>query len=128
MATVASLQDCAGFHKRLPTCPSRAGVETVESEWRCVSHDPDVKGAQIDLVIERADRVVNLCEMKFCSEQFAIDAAYAARLREKVGAFKRETGTNSNCHVTFVTTYGLRRNAYSGIANSEVTMDDLFRN
>ena len=86
-----------------------------------------MKGAQIDLVIERADRVVNLCEMKFCSEQFAIDAAYAARLREKVGAFKRETGTNSNCHVTFVTTYGLRRNAYSGIANSEVTMDDLFR-
>ena len=39
-----------------------------------------------------------------------------------------ETGTNSNCHVTFVTTYGLRRNAYSGIANSEVTMDDLVRN
>ena len=105
-----------------------SGVETSESEWRCVSHDPDVKGAQIDLVIERADRVVNLCEMKFCSEQFAIDAAYATRLREKVGAFKRETGTNSNCHVTFVTTYGLRRNAFSGIANSEVTMDDLFRN
>ena len=51
-----------------------------------------------------------------------------AELAGEVGAFKRETRTDSNCHVTFVTTYGLRRNAYSGIANSEVTMDDLFRN
>ncbi|MBP5545505.1 MAG: ATP-binding protein [Kiritimatiellae bacterium] len=104
-----------------------SGIETKESAWRCSSRDPDVKGAQIDLVIERADRVVNLCEMKFCSEQFSIDAGYAASLREKVGAFKRETGTRANCHLTFVTTYGLRRNKYSSIAQSEVTLDDLFR-
>ena len=104
-----------------------AGVETRESAWRCVSDDPDVKGAQIDLVIERADRVVNLCEMKFCSEKFAIDADYAAALREKVGAYRRETGTRDNCHLTFVTTYGLRRNPQSAMVQSEVTLDDLFR-
>lgn len=103
-----------------------AGVETGESAWRCVSRDPDVKGAQIDLVIRRADRVVNLCEMKFCSEKFAIDAAYAEKLREKIGAFKRKTGTRDNCHLTFVTTYGLRRNPHSSMVQSEVTLDDLF--
>lgn len=103
-----------------------AGVETDESAWRCVSRDPDVKGAQIDLVIRRADRVVNLCEMKFCSEKFAIDAVYAEKLREKIGAFKRETGTRGNCHLTFVTTYGLRRNPHSSMVQSEVTLDDLF--
>ena len=104
-----------------------SGVETSESSWRCVSDDPDVRGAQIDLVIERGDRVVNLCEIKFASEKFAIDADYAVRLREKVGAFKRETGTRDNCHLTFVTTYGLRRNSHCGIVQSEVTLDDLFR-
>lgn len=103
-----------------------AGVETSESAWRCTSRDADVKGAQIDLVIRRADRVVNLCEMKFCSEKFAIDAGYAEKLREKIGAFKRETGTRDNCHLTFVTTYGLRRNAHSAMVQSEVTLDDLF--
>ena len=103
------------------------GVETSESSWRCVSDDPDVRGAQIDLVIERGDRVVNLCEMKFASEKFTIDADYAVHLREKVGAFKRETGTRDNCHLTFVTTYGLRRNNHCGIVQSEVTLDDLFR-
>ena len=78
-------------------------------------------------MIERGDRVVNLCEMKFASEKYAIDAAYAANLREKVGAFRRESGTRGNCHLTFVTTYGLRRNAYIGIVQSEVTLNDLFR-
>ena len=91
-----------------------------------MTRDPDVKGAQIDLVIRRADRVVNLCEMKFDSEKFAIDAGYAEKLREKIGAFKRETGTRDNCHLTFVTTYGLRRNAHSAMVQSEVTLDDLF--
>lgn len=52
-------------------------METDESAWRCVSRDPDVKGAQIDLVIRRADRVVNLCEMKFCSEKFTLDDLFA---------------------------------------------------
>ena len=102
-------------------------METNESSWRCVSDDPDVRGAQIDLVIERGDRVVNLCEIKFASEKFAIDADYAVRLREKVGAFKRETGTRDNCHLTFVTTYGLRRNGHCGIVQSEVTLEDLFK-
>ena len=50
-----------------------------------------------------------------------------ACLREKVGAFRRETGIGDNCHLTFVTTYGLRRNSHCGMVQSEVTLDDLFR-
>ncbi len=118
---------CLQHSEQIKAALGISGVETSESAWRCVSRDPDIQGAQIDLVIERADRVVNLCEMKFSSEQFAITADYAAKLREKVGAFKRETGTRANCHLTFVTTYGLRRNANSAMVQSEVTMDDLFR-
>ena len=104
-----------------------SGVETEESAWRSESRDPDLRGGQIDLVIRRADRVTNLCEMKFASEQFVIDADYATRLREKIGAFKRETKTRDNCHLTMVTTYGVRRNLHSGIVQSEVVLDDLFK-
>lgn len=118
---------CLQHSRQIKAALGVSGVETNESSWRCVSDDPDVRGAQIDLVIERGDRVVNLCEMKFAAEKFTIDADYAARLREKVGAFKRETGTRDNCHLTFVTTYGLRRNGHCGIVQSEVTLDDLFR-
>ena len=118
---------CLQHSRQIKAALGIAGVETSESSWRCVSCDPDVRGAQIDLVIERGDRVVNLCEMKFASEKFAIDAAYAASLREKIGAFRRETGTRGNCHLTFVTTYGLRKNGPSGMVQSEVTLDDLFK-
>ncbi len=118
---------CLQHTRQIKAALGIAGVETSESSWRCISEDPDVKGAQIDLVITRGDRVVNLCEMKFVSEKFVIDAEYASRLREKIGTFKRETGTHCNCHLTFVTTYGVRRNVHSGIVQSEVTLDDLFR-
>ena len=118
---------CLQHSRQIKAALGISGVETSESAWRCASRDPDVRGAQIDLVIKRGDRVVNLCEMKFASEKFGIDAEYASRLREKVGAFRRETGMRGNCHLTFVTTYGLRRNAYIGIVQSEVTLDDLFR-
>lgn len=117
---------CLQHSRQIKAALGIAGVETEESSWRCTSKDPDLKGAQIDLVIRRADRVVNLCEMKFCSERFAIDAEYAEKLREKAGAFKRETGTKDNCHITLVTTYGLRRNVHSSAIQSEVTLDDLF--
>ena len=118
---------CLQHSQQIKAALGISGVETSESSWRCVSRDPDVRGAQIDLVIERGDRIVNLCEMKFASEKYAIDAAYATNLREKIGAFRRETGTRGNCHLTFVTTYGLRRNSHSGMVQSEVTLDDLFK-
>ena len=103
-----------------------SGVATNESSWRSVAKSSDGKGAQIDLVIERGDRVTNLCEMKFSSDEYAIGSDEAERLRGKVAAFRRETGTRNACHLTFVTTYGLLRNKNSCLVQSQVTMDDLF--
>ena len=103
-----------------------SGVLTNESEWRCRPSD-GTRGAQIDLVIERADHVVNLCEMKFSSGEYEVDANEAETLRNKVEAFRRYTHTTSACHLTFVTTYGVKRNRHSGIIQSQVTLDDLFQ-
>ena len=84
------------------------------------------RGAQIDLVIDRADHVLNICEMKFTADDFRIDKSYDAELRHKVTAFIEETRCRSSVHLTLVTTYALARNEYSGQVQSVVTMDDLF--
>ena len=101
-----------------------SGVSVEISSWRSAAN---TNGAQIDMLIDRADGVVNVCEMKFTRGEFSIGDAYAKRLRDRVQLFKDETGTRKSVHLTFVTTYGVKRNANAGMVQSEVTLDDLFR-
>ena len=70
------------------------GISGVHSEiypWHFPS-DGKTKGSQIDMVIERAERVVNLCEMKFTQNEFSIDKTYDAKLRDRLGSFARMIG------------------------------------
>jgi len=84
-------------------------------------------GAQIDLLIDRDDRVINICEIKFYSAEFTIDKKYAGELQNKIEAFRSHTKTKSSLFLTFITTYGLRQNQYrTQLVQNELTMDDLF--
>ena len=96
-----------------------AGVLTNTTAWRNSE-------AQIDLLIERNDKVINLCEIKYAQEKFIIDKKYDENLRNKRAAFKRETKTTKAVHLTMITTYGVKHNEYWGNIQSEVTMDNLF--
>jgi len=100
------------------------GVSTRISAWRSRRSTP---AAQIDLVIDREDGVINLCEMKFSLKPFVIDRDYDARIRERTETFRAETRTTKALHTTFVTTYGLSKSGYNGEVQSVVTLDDLFR-
>ena len=100
-----------------------SGVLTEIYSWKSKTHDP---GAQIDLVIERGDRVINLCEIKYASSEYLIDKAFDQNLRNKRSAFLAETHTRKAAHTTMITTYGLRKNAYQAGIPFEVTLDDLF--
>ena len=100
-----------------------SGIATDIFSWKSKTSDP---GAQIDLVISRADRIVNLCEVKFAKYEFEIKKDYADKLRNKVFAFGNETGISATTHLTFITTYGVKRNAHSNMVQSEVLLDDLF--
>jgi hypothetical protein len=93
------------------------------ASWRSKESE---NGAQIDLLIERNDKVINLCEMKFTNSQFVIDKRYDEMLRNKRETFKYETKTGKAIHLTMITTYGVKHNAYWSNIHSEVTMDDLF--
>ena len=101
-----------------------SGVQTEVSPWKSRK---EKDGAQIDMVIDRADRVINICEMKFCEDDFSINASYDKTLRNKLSTFVEETKCKSTLHLTVVTTYGLKFNEYSGRVQSVVTMEELFR-
>ena len=83
-------------------------------------------GGQIDMIIERADRIIHLCEMKFCMDTYRIKPEYERRLRDRSGLFRELTKTNKTLVHTFITTYGVANGKNRSIVHSEVTMDDLF--
>jgi uncharacterized protein len=70
--------------------------------------------------------VINICEMKYSISSFAIDKKYAENLRNKIGIFKEETKTRKPVFLTFVTTFGIKQNEYSGMVQSEIKMSALF--
>jgi hypothetical protein len=85
------------------------------------------KGAQIDLLIERRDFAINICEMKFSEKEFTIDKAYATELENKRNIFKEATGTKKSLFLTLVTTFGVQPNRYAiESIQASVTMDALF--
>ena len=104
------------------------GVLTDECSWQCSSDlEKGIYGSQIDLVIDRKDRVVNLCEMKYSELDYTITKEYDRKLKEKISDFRKVTKTRSSIHLTMVTTYGLERNKYSGHVQAVVTAEDLFQ-
>ena len=103
-----------------------SGVVSNDCSWQ-IARTAGHEGAQVDLLIDRNDGVINLCEMKFASSEYEINDMEERRARARKKLFKETTGTKKAVHLTYVTTYGLKRNTHSGIVQSEVTLDDLFR-
>ena len=102
-----------------------AGVLSEASSWFVKGKDGE-RGAQIDLVIDRSDNVINLCEMKFAKDEYEISKEDEEDLRHKASAFQKQTKTRKALHLTMVSTYGLKRNQYSDAVQSQVLLDDLF--
>ena len=96
-----------------------SGVQTSISTWRS-------PGAQIDLLIDRKDQVINICEMKFSINPFNIDKKYAEILRNKIGSFRQVTDTKKALFLTMITTYGLANSPYSGLVQNSLDMNILF--
>ena len=105
-----------------------SGVLSEESTWYTRGDEElGVPGAQIDLLIERRDRVINVCEIKFSLNEYVIDKEYDMIMRNKLEAFRRMTNCKKTLQTTMITTYGVKRGKYSGIIHSQITLDDLFQ-
>ena len=101
-----------------------AGVSTSESSW--IVSNGGKQQMQIDMLIDRADNVINLCEIKFYSTPFSIDRQYDAVLRERVQQLIEKIPRKKTVHLTIIAAFGIKANEYSGQVQSIVTLDDLF--
>jgi hypothetical protein len=100
-----------------------SGVQTEISSWVCTKKETN---AQIDLIIDRRDQVINLFEIKYSLDNYLITSKYAKELRQKIAVFQRETKTKKAIYFTMLTTYGLVENEHSGMVQNSLTMDNLF--
>ena len=111
----------------LPQMKKRLGISGIATNacaWRKQGGEGD--GAQIDLLIDRSDRTINICEMKFSEKPYSITKSYADALRLKMAIFAESTHIRKSLALTMVTTYGILPGIHSGIVQNEVLMDDLF--
>ena len=98
-----------------------SGIDANSSSWR---ND----NAQIDLLIDRSDRTINICELKFSESEFTISKSYADNIRNKKREFIAEMKDRKNVFVTFVTTFGVKSNNHSyDVMDNQVTVDSLFK-
>jgi uncharacterized protein len=119
---------CLKHVKQMKVALGITMVETSDAPWRYQANaKSSFPGTQIDLLIDRRDATINICEMKFSQSEFTIDSAYAKELRQKKEVFRQATGTKKNIFITMLTTYGVNNNPYYKelVANS-LTMNDLF--
>ncbi len=100
------------------------GIYTKTGSW---VEKNEEKGTQIDLLIDRADNTINLCEIKFYNSEFTLTKSYVDILRNKISVFKEKTKTKKNIFTTLITTYGIKINKYSTqYIQNELLIDDLF--
>lgn len=102
-----------------------SGVKTNVSAWS-VTGDETGNGVQIDLLIDRNDSIINLCEMKFYSNEFHITKSEDQKLRNRIEALKKEIPARKNIHLTIITSFGLAEGKYNGAVQKTITIDDLF--
>lgn len=98
-------------------------IHTEYYSWRSRQSKPAV---QIDMVIDRADNNITLCEMKYSQAEYALTKREYQNILNRVETFRSETATRKGLQPVIVTTYGLKKNEYSSVAYRTVVMDDLF--
>ncbi len=101
-----------------------SGIESSEYSWKSKKKKG---GAQIDLLIDRRDDVINLCEMKCTDKPYEVKAEYRENLINKITVFTEEVNMKKSVHVTLVTSNGYKRNEYSDVIQNVVEPDDLFK-
>ena len=116
---------CQKHTKEIKKALGISGIYTEETSWRDMNKDSG--GAQIDLIINRNDSCINLCEIKFSESEFVIDKKYADSIQHKISTFKEKTKTKKTIFFTAISLYGFKMNEYKlRWIQNEITMNDLF--
>lgn len=115
---------CLMHEKQIKKALGIAAVQTDVSAWKSKNLDQNV---QIDLLFDRRDQVITICEMKYSLNTFTIDKKYAQNLRDKISVFKYDSQSKSAVHLAMITTYGVLENEnYFDLVQNNIKMESLF--
>jgi AAA+ ATPase superfamily predicted ATPase len=116
---------CFNNTQSIKTALGISGVKTECYPWYNTEDDKNNR-AQIDMVIERADKITDLCEIKYTNRPFEIDASYEQQLLRKRDIFKKKTGTSHALKMIMISAKGLAGTAYTTYISDVITLGDLF--
>lgn len=102
------------------------GIASVSTEFYAWKTDKIESGAQIDIILDRADNTINLCEVKYCEGLYSLDKEEFLKIQNRIGVFRTVTGTRNSIIPTMITTFGMKEGMYSDQIIAKIDMDSLF--
>jgi len=115
---------CTSHIQQIKSALGISGVETSVYGWQ--GTDEEGTGAQIDMLIDRSDMVINLCEIKYGAREYSLKKKEFQSIQNKIAVFREKTRTRKSIRLTLITNSGLARNSYWGYVQNEITSSDLF--
>lgn len=115
---------CFNHIEQLKKALGISGVITEASAWS--KRGDDEKGTQIDLLIIRNDNVINMCEIKFYSGEAEVNKDYYITLLNREALLQKHVSPKVAIRNTLITTFGLKKNEYSGVFSNVILLDELF--
>lgn len=115
---------CFNHIKQIKNALGISGVVSTESAWS--KRSDDEQGTQIDMLISRNDNVINMCELKFYSDDFSVSKEYYKTLMHRENILSKEISPKMTIHNTLITTFGLEKNEYAGFFSNVITLEQLF--
>ncbi len=122
---IAFEEVCLAHIQQIKNALGIGAITSRESAWS-IKGDKENDGTQIDLLIDRDDSIVNLCEMKFLKDKFTINKSFDEKLRSRTQMLIDRLPKRATVHLTLITSYGLKYNEYSGEIQKLLTLDSLF--
>ncbi len=123
-AGLAFEQLCLNHHQQIEKALGISGIITQVYSWTTPSDA--MEKAQIDLIIQRADKVINVCEMKFYEGKYTMKVKDYEDMERRIRIFRETRDIHKAIHPVLVTTYGLTHNKYSHLFQNVITLKDLF--
>ena len=116
---------CFNHIRQIKAALGITGVASRQSAWS--KREDDIDGTQVDMLIDRNDNIINMCELKYFSDKFTVSKEYYYKLLHRQELLSKEISPKMAIHSTLVTTIGLMYNEYSGIFSNVITLEDLFK-
>lgn len=123
---IAFEEVCFNHIRQIKKALGISGVSTRESAWNYTDENSNGGGVQIDLMIERKDHVINMCEIKFYNEEYSVTKEYEQKIQHRINVLSNFIPKRCAIHPTIITTFGLKQGMYSGVFIHQISIKDLF--